>query len=170
MIGLDSVKKSVKSLFDMTISNYKRELEELEPDAVSLNRVFLGSPGTGKTTVAKFYGQILAELGLISNGEGAPFRSLNIQVLISIQVVVKNPADLIGNVIGQSEANTKAILAATLGKVLVIDEVWPHYTFPMGISGLHALLRFRQRGEHGVLQDCCDRYSCCRGSERSGRW
>jgi hypothetical protein len=42
-------------------------------------------------------------------------------------VVVKNPSDFIGNVIGQSEANTKAILATTLGKVLIIDEAYMLY-------------------------------------------
>lgn len=39
-------------------------------------------------------------------------------------VVVKNPADFISNVIGGSEANTKAILASTVGKVLIIDEAY----------------------------------------------
>jgi hypothetical protein len=38
-------------------------------------------------------------------------------------VIVKNPSDFIGAVLGASEANTKAILANTVGKVLVIDEV-----------------------------------------------
>jgi hypothetical protein len=38
--------------------------------------------------------------------------------------VVKNPADFVGNVIGGSEANTKAILASTVGKVLIIDEAY----------------------------------------------
>lgn len=51
------------------------------------------------------------------------FYSLTNQNLTCLQVVVKNPADFIGNVIGQSETNTKAILATTVGKVLIIDEV-----------------------------------------------
>ena len=70
LIGLDSVKQSVRNFFDLVETNYHRELEEKEPLQMSLNRVFLGSPGTGKTSVAKLYGQVLVDLGLLSNGEG----------------------------------------------------------------------------------------------------
>ncbi|EPQ56111.1 P-loop containing nucleoside triphosphate hydrolase protein, partial [Gloeophyllum trabeum ATCC 11539] len=108
LIGLDAVKRTVQDLFTMVQANYQRELKEKTPYQVSLNRVFLGSPGTGKTTVAKLYGQILAELGLLSNGD----------------VVTKNPSDFIGGALGQSESQMKSILASTVGKVLVIDEAY----------------------------------------------
>ncbi|TFK48386.1 P-loop containing nucleoside triphosphate hydrolase protein [Heliocybe sulcata] len=119
LIGLGAVKKTVEHLLLMVETNYERELIEKEPNQVPLNRVFLGSPGTGKTTVAKLYGQILAELGLLSNGE----------------VVVKNPADFIGSHLGQSEKQTKSILATTVGKVLVIDEAYMLYDGSAGKGG-----------------------------------
>ncbi|KAK0214978.1 P-loop containing nucleoside triphosphate hydrolase protein [Armillaria fumosa] len=111
LIGLASVKASIQGLYDIIQLNYQRELQEQEPMQSPLNRVFLGSPGTGKTTVAKLYGKILADLGLLSNGE----------------VVVKNPADFVGSALGESEKNTKAILATTVGKVLIIDEAYGLY-------------------------------------------
>lgn len=116
MIGLKSVKQSIQVLIDRLQTNYERELNEQPLVECSLNKVFVGNPGTGKTTVAKHYGKILAALGLLSNGE----------------VIIKNPADFVGSALGQSEKNTKAILEATKGKVLIIDEA---YMLGSGLSG-----------------------------------
>jgi SpoVK/Ycf46/Vps4 family AAA+-type ATPase len=112
MIGLASVKEEIQVFVNQLQVNYNRELAEQPLIECSLNKVFLGNPGTGKTTVAKYYGQILADIGLLSKGE----------------IMAKTPADFIGSHLGQSEQNTKAILAAALGKVLIIDEAY-------GLSG-----------------------------------
>ncbi|KAJ6515608.1 P-loop containing nucleoside triphosphate hydrolase protein [Mycena sanguinolenta] len=118
LTGLNAVKDSVRSILSLIETNYHRELQEKEPLALSFNQVFFGNPGTGKTTVAKLYGQVLADLCLISKGE----------------VVVKNPADFVGSVLGASESNTKAILANTVGKVLVIDEAYMLYSGSGGVG------------------------------------
>lgn len=70
MIGLETVKNAVKVLINRIQLNYQRELQEKPPIEVSLNRVFLGNPGTGKTSVGKLYASILADMGLLSKGEG----------------------------------------------------------------------------------------------------
>lgn len=123
LTGLATVKQSIRELYSLIETNYQRELQEKDPIHMSLNRVFLGSPGTGKTTVARLYDQILKDLGILSNGEGMSFRSAPPKYPThDLTVVEKNPADFIGSFLGQSESNTKAILAATVGKVLIIDE------------------------------------------------
>lgn len=70
MIGLGAVKRTVEALVDTMQCNYRRELDEQPLIEYSLNRVFLGNPGTGKTSIAKIYGQILVDIGFLSNGEG----------------------------------------------------------------------------------------------------
>ncbi|KAL1612780.1 hypothetical protein SLS60_001009 [Paraconiothyrium brasiliense] len=116
LIGLTSVKDSIRILLGGIQFNYQRELEEKPLVQYSLNRCFIGSPGTGKTSVAKLYGKILADIGLLSNGE----------------VVIKNPADFVGDALGVSESKTKGILASTMGKVLIIDEA---YMLASGAAG-----------------------------------
>ena len=83
-----------------------------KPISKCFHAVFIGNPGTGKTTVAKYYGQILANIGLLSRGE----------------IMAKNPADFIGEALGESEQKTKAILDGAKGYVLIIDEAY-------GLSG-----------------------------------
>jgi hypothetical protein len=53
-------------------------------------------------------------------------------IFLTYLVVVKNPADFIGDVLGASESKTKAVLASTMGKVLIIDEA---YMLASGASG-----------------------------------
>ncbi|OAG34341.1 hypothetical protein AYO21_11493 [Fonsecaea monophora] len=112
LAGMESVKESIRSLASLVRMNRQRELQDQPPLRVGLNRVFLGPPGTGKTTVAKLYGRILADLGLLSSGE----------------IVVKNAVDFIGQYIGWSEEAVKSALESALGKVLVIDEA--HVLYP----------------------------------------
>jgi len=105
MVGLDNVKKEISHLFNAKI-NHNSAIQGRDVIPMSLNRTFVGASGIGKTTVAKLYGKIIGELGLVSKGK----------------VITITPSDLIGAFIGKSEANTKEALDDAKGNVLIIDD------------------------------------------------
>jgi Cdc6-like AAA superfamily ATPase len=109
MIGLTAVKESVRELLIRLQVIWDCEKSfKVPPPVPFLNRVFVGNPGTGKTTVAKHYANILCETGFLSEGE----------------VIFTSPADFLGLNSGESMSKTKAILEKSKGNVLVIDEAY----------------------------------------------
>ena len=68
LVGLHTIKQQVQRLEVLAKVNYERELDGEAPLDTPLNRLFLGNPGTGKTTVAGVYGRVLAALGFLSDG------------------------------------------------------------------------------------------------------
>ncbi|KAK4447089.1 P-loop containing nucleoside triphosphate hydrolase protein [Podospora aff. communis PSN243] len=106
MVGMEEVKKALDQLLDLAKTNYRREIAGLKPIAMTLNRVFIGPPGTGKTTAARLYAQLIAEAGLLS----------------SDGVVYTTPDDYIGCWLGESEVKTHNILSSSQGKVLIVDD------------------------------------------------
>ena len=69
LVGLDTVKKDVKSLINLIKVRKLREESGLPNSAMSLHMVFLGNPGTGKTTVARLLSGIYAAIGVLSKGQ-----------------------------------------------------------------------------------------------------
>eukprot|EP01050_Picozoa_sp_SAG11_P003357 SAG11_NODE_188_length_13029_cov_3.652514_5_plen_2762_part_00 len=119
MEGLQPVKQSVEQLLQLVLNNVEREKKGQKLYEVTLNRLFLGNPGTGKTSVAELYGRILVDLGLLSKGD----------------VILKCASDFVGDVLGSSEKITRSIIGAAQGNVLVIDEAYSLYSGGQGPSG-----------------------------------
>ncbi|XHF99294.1 hypothetical protein AWENTII_002800 [Aspergillus wentii] len=88
MVGLEDVKERVRRLHHLLRDNFERDDQGQLLLPINLNGVFLGLPGTGKTTVAKLYGQILVDLGLLS--EGKVIEKHQQTFLGSISVIPKN--------------------------------------------------------------------------------
>lgn len=110
LVGCSEIKQRMDELVKLT--SYNKMMRELCPTVkqhkVSLHSLFLGRPGTGKTTVCKIYGSLLRQAGALSKGH----------------VVVCDRSTFIGTLWGDEERSTRQVIDMAKGGVLMIDEAY----------------------------------------------
>lgn len=111
LIGLDDVKRRVESYTWMVRFAKMRRDAGLPTPEVSLHSMFLGAPGTGKTTVAKIIGQELYKAGVLSSGH----------------VIVRERAELLGQFYNSEGENVRKAIEDAQGGILFIDEAYQLY-------------------------------------------
>ena len=107
LVGLEKVKKMLRELVDL-ISLKEKSKDILNIKSINLHMVFLGNPGTGKTTVARIVSKILYNLKYIKQDK-------------LLEVTSK---DLVAEYVGQTSIKTANVVQKALGGVLFIDEAY----------------------------------------------
>jgi len=108
LVGMDSVKSDLRKRVDFLMVNKRREARGRKTDNQRMHMAFVGNPGTGKTTVARLYAELLQSSGLLPSN----------------QVVETDRSGLVGEYVGHTEKKTKNVVSRANGGVLFIDEAY----------------------------------------------
>lgn len=141
LIGLAPVKEKVLEIAALLLVERVRTSFGIRSVPPSLHMSFTGSPGTGKTTVARRMATVLHQLGYLPRDH----------------VVIASRDDLVGQFIGHTAPKTKEVLSRALGGVLFIDEAYhlyrPENERDYGIEAIEILMTAMEehRGELAVI-------------------
>ena len=108
LIGLRMVKDEIADLVHVVEHQQRRKAQGLRVPSMSLHLVFMGNPGTGKTTVARYIARLYKSLGLLSKG----------------QLIETDRSGLVAGYVGQTAIKTQDIINEAMGGVLFIDEAY----------------------------------------------
>jgi SpoVK/Ycf46/Vps4 family AAA+-type ATPase len=108
LVGMESVKTDLRKRVDFLVVNKRRQQRGHVVSSQRMHMAFVGNPGTGKTTVARLYAELLQNVGLLPSN----------------RVVETDRSGLVAEYVGQTDKKTKDVIKKANGGVLFIDEAY----------------------------------------------
>lgn len=141
LIGLDSVKNEIRSMIeDLKLKKLDAEITGADPGKLCADHyLFLGNPGTGKTTVARLMGNMLYSLGVLSKPD----------------VIEVSRADMVSGYLGQTALKTREVVDRAMGGILFIDEAYSLMQGPNDSFGNECITELLK-----LLEDRRGRFVC----------